>query len=63
MDTIARGEVVEGELDAMIRRRDDKRRKTEGERDEEALWMVSVRRYEEKKRKKRCGNASGITRR
>jgi hypothetical protein len=31
---LARAEAVEKELDAMIRRRDDKRRETEGERRE-----------------------------
>ena len=45
MGTSARGEMVEAELDAMIRRRDEKRRQTEGERLEEALWAESVRAY------------------
>ncbi len=38
-------ERVEGELDAMIRRRDDKRRETEGERVERELWAESVERH------------------
>jgi hypothetical protein len=42
---IARGEQVEAELDAMIRRRDTERRQTEGERRMEELWAQSVRRY------------------
>jgi len=42
---IARGEQVEAELDAMIRRRDEKRRQSEGERHLEALWVESVRHY------------------
>jgi hypothetical protein len=42
---IGRGEMVEAELDAMIRRRDTERRKTEGERAAEELWQESVRRY------------------
>ncbi len=52
MDTVARGELVEAELDAMIRRRDEKRRKTEGERDEEALWAASVARHHERERRR-----------
>ncbi len=47
---LERGELVEKELDTFISRRDEKRRQTEGERDEEALWMASVRRYEALKR-------------
>jgi hypothetical protein len=39
---ITRGEHVEAELDAMIRRRHDQRVQTEGERLEEELWQESV---------------------
>ena len=42
---IARSEQIEGELDAMIRRRDTHRRQTEGERLEEELYEPSVRAY------------------
>ena len=42
---IAKGEHVEAELDAMIARRHDQRRQTEGERAAEELWQESVRRY------------------
>ncbi len=51
MDTVARGEYVEAELDNMIRRRDERRRKTEGERLEEELYAESVRRYWERRRR------------
>jgi hypothetical protein len=47
---IARGEMVESELDAMIRRRDTERRKSEGERREEEMYAESVRRYNERQR-------------
>jgi hypothetical protein len=47
---IARGELVEAELDAMIRRRDTERRKSEGERLEEVLWAESERRYTRRQR-------------
>lgn len=50
MDTVERGEVAEAQIDAFISRRDEKRRRDEGDRDEEALWMASVRRYEALKR-------------
>ena len=40
---ISKGEAVERELDAMIRRRDAHRRQTEGERLEEELYEPSVR--------------------
>jgi hypothetical protein len=42
---ITKGEMVEAELDAMIRRRDTERRQSEGERGREELWVESVRRY------------------
>lgn len=43
------GERVEKDLDAMIRRADERRRLTEGERLEEDLWAESVRRYNAKR--------------
>ncbi len=42
---IAKGEQVEGELDAMIRRRHEERVKDEGQRRIEELWQESVRRH------------------
>jgi hypothetical protein len=42
---IARSEQVESELDALIRRRDTHRRRTEGERLTEELYEPSVRAY------------------
>jgi hypothetical protein len=54
---IETGERVEGELDAMIRRRDERRRQTAGERLTEELWMPSERAYfarlEDQKRQER----------
>ena len=46
---IARGEAVEHELDAMIRRRDVHRRQTEGERLEEELFEPSARAWRERR--------------
>jgi regulator of replication initiation timing len=43
-DLWAQGEQVEGELDRLIARRDLKRRQTEGERAEEAVWKEVERR-------------------
>jgi hypothetical protein len=42
---VSRGEQVEHEIDAMIRRRDTHRRETEGHRPSEELWQASVDRY------------------
>jgi hypothetical protein len=47
---IRRGEHVEKELNLLISRRHEKRRKTEGERREEELWRESERRHEAKRR-------------
>ena len=44
MDTVARGEMVEGELDAFISKRDKQRRAEEGERREAEAWAESVAR-------------------
>ena len=49
VDTLSRGEMVEKELDALITRRDDKRRQTEGERLEEELYEPSVRMWRERR--------------
>jgi len=46
---IAQGEKVEAELDHMIRRADEKRRLSEGERTEEELWRESEHRYQAKR--------------
>jgi hypothetical protein len=45
---IAQGEKVEAELDHMIRRADERRRLSEGERAEHELWHESERQYEAK---------------
>jgi hypothetical protein len=50
VDAVARGEAVEKELDLMIRRRDDKRVESEGERAAEELWAESERRHAERRR-------------
>ncbi len=42
---IVQGEKVEAELDHMIRRADERRRLTEGERAEHELWQESAERY------------------
>ena len=42
---ISRSEQVETDLDRLIERRDTERRKSEGERAREQLWVESVRRY------------------
>jgi len=46
---IAQGEKVEAELDHMIRRADERRRLTEGERPAEEMWAESCRAYEAKR--------------
>jgi hypothetical protein len=45
---ISRGEMVESDLDRLIERRDTERRKSEGERAREQLWVESVRCYHER---------------
>jgi hypothetical protein len=47
---LARSEMVEKELDTLIRRRDGQRRQTEGERRTEELWAESAARYNEQRR-------------
>lgn len=53
MDTVARGEQVESELNSFIRKRDQERRKQEGERPEEALYLESTRRYADRQQRQR----------
>jgi len=53
VDVVARAEKVEKDLDAMIRRRDDQRRDTEGERAEEELWAESCRAHDAKREQER----------
>ena len=48
---IAAGEAVEHELDAFISRRDAERRKSEPERELEAVWKASERRREAARRR------------
>ncbi len=50
MDTVARGEQVEAELNGFIRKRHDQRVQTEGERAAEELWAESERRHLARKR-------------
>ena len=45
MDTVARGEMVESDLDSLIRGRGTNRRQTEGERLTEEFYESSVRAY------------------
>ena len=45
MDSVARSEATEKELDSLIRRRGTQRRETEGHRPSEELWAESVRRH------------------
>jgi hypothetical protein len=47
---IARGEMVEKELDALITRRRDHRVSSEDHRPSEEMWQESVKRYEEERR-------------
>jgi hypothetical protein len=47
---VARTEMVEAELSAFVNRRDRERRKTEGERPEEAAWRESERRHQARRR-------------
>jgi hypothetical protein len=55
---ISSGEHVETDLDNLITRRDGQRRKTEGERLTEDLWMPSARAYRERLRKADSRSAS-----
>jgi hypothetical protein len=54
---IAKGERVEGELDAFISKRDKERRQSEGERAREELWQKSVREHNA-----RCGDEQRLAR-
>jgi hypothetical protein len=45
IDEHARGEKVELELDAFVAKRDAQRRRTEGERPVEEMWVESERAY------------------
>ncbi len=60
---ISRGESVEAELDAMIRRRDDKRRETEGESRERELWAETEARHAEKRREQNRASWAAFHRR
>jgi hypothetical protein len=50
VEAVARGEDTEKELDALIRRRHDRRVESEDERLEEELWRASERRHAERRR-------------
>jgi hypothetical protein len=47
---IAHGEIVENELDRLIRKRHDRRVAEEGERPERVAWTESERRYDARRR-------------
>jgi hypothetical protein len=47
VDIVAKGEVAEASISAFIGKRDEHRRKTEGERPEEEMYAESVRRWNE----------------
>jgi hypothetical protein len=47
---VARGEMVEAELDRLVEKRHDRRVADEGERPAEEIWMESERRYDERRR-------------
>jgi hypothetical protein len=47
---IARGELVEAELDRLVEKRHDLRVAEEGDRVAEEIWMDSERRYDARKR-------------
>jgi hypothetical protein len=53
VDTVAKGEVAEASLDALIRRRHDQRAQSEGERAREELYAESTRRHHEKLQQQR----------
>jgi hypothetical protein len=50
VDSVSRGEQVESELDMFIARRDEKRRRDEGDRSVEEVWAESCRRHDETRR-------------
>ncbi len=47
---VAPGEIVENELDRLIRKRHDRRVAQEGERSERVAWTESERRYDARRR-------------
>ncbi len=54
MDTFAKGEATEKELDGLIRRRHDQRAAENGHRPSEELWQESVRTYNAKEESRRA---------
>ena len=50
IDEHAQGEKVEAELDIFVARRDAQRRRAEGERPPQEIWMDSERRYDARRR-------------
>ncbi len=47
---VAKGELVEGELDRLVEKRHDRRVTHEGERPAEEAWMQSERKYDARRR-------------
>jgi hypothetical protein len=53
VDSVARGEMAEGSIDAFIAKRDKDRRKAEGERLSEEIYVESCRRHHERQQLQR----------
>ena len=49
MDSVAKTNMVEAELDGFVARRDKERRRDEGERAREEIWAESCRRHHEQR--------------
>jgi hypothetical protein len=56
---VLKGEAVEHELDAMVRRRHDARVVQEGERPAHEAWMESERREDSRRREEKPGEDAG----
>jgi hypothetical protein len=54
VDTVAKGEQVEGELDSFIAKRDKQRRREEGDRPAHEIYADSVRLYHDKRELQRA---------
>ncbi len=54
MMDVAKTNTVEGELDFFVARRDEQRRRAEGERPAEEIWQESVRRYNARRQRELC---------
>ena len=54
MDTVAKTNMVEAELDSFVARRDRERRRAEGERSPEEIWQESARVFNAKRQEVLC---------